>query len=79
MLTVADRDFDGVLANLYADLLQAHAAELAERLAPGGWFAFSGCLVTKRTATEVALAAAGLCVESIVCRGRWVTFAGVRA
>ena len=78
VLTDADREFDGCLANLYADLLQAHAAELAERLVPGAWFSFSGCLVTKRAATEQALAAAGLRLESVSCRGRWVTFAGLR-
>ena len=78
VLTEADRGFDGCLANLYADLLQAHAAELAERLVPAGWFSFSGCLVTKRAATEVALEAAGLRVESVHLRGRWLTFAGRR-
>src|SRR4029079_11480209 len=33
-----DLAFDVVLANLYADLIQSHAADLARRLRPGGWF-----------------------------------------
>jgi len=78
VLTDADAGFDGCVANLYADLLWAHAAELAARLLPGGWFCFSGCLVTKQAATLEAIAAAGLAVESVLVRGRWATFAGSR-
>ena len=78
VLGADDRAFDGVLANLYADLLQAHAPELAARLAPGGWFVFSGCRADKRSATELALHAAGLSIERSAQRGRWVTFAGTR-
>jgi len=73
-----DREFDGCLANLYADLLQAHAADLAGRLAPGGWFCFSGCRADKAPATRAALDGAGLAVETVHRRGRWVTFAGGR-
>lgn len=78
-LTPADERFDGVLANIYADLIQRYAGELAARLAPGGWFAFSGCVRDKREPTLAAIAAAGLRVERLATRGRWDTFSGSRA
>jgi ribosomal protein L11 methyltransferase len=73
-----DRNFDAVLANIYADLIQAHAADLAARLRPGGWFAFSGCVRDKREATLAAIERAGLEIEEIGSRGRWDTFQGRR-
>jgi ribosomal protein L11 methyltransferase len=79
VLTDRDRGFDGCLANIYADLIQRYAGELARRLRIGGWFAFSGCVNDKRRATLDALAAAGLEIEELPTRGRWDTFVGVRA
>jgi ribosomal protein L11 methyltransferase len=79
VLTERDRDFDGCLANIYADLIQAHARDLAERLRPGGWFAFSGCVSSKRDATLAAIAEAGLELRELGTRGRWDTFRGVRS
>jgi ribosomal protein L11 methyltransferase len=79
VLTERDRDFDGCLANIYADLIQAHARDLSERLRPGGWFAFSGCVSSKREATLAALAQAKLELRELSTRGRWDTFVGVRA
>jgi ribosomal protein L11 methyltransferase len=73
-----ERGFDAVLANIYADLIQRHAAELAERLAPSGWFVFSGCHRDHRLATEAALAAAGLAVDARRSTGRWDTYEGGR-
>ena len=70
--------FDAVLANLYADAVQAHAAGLAARLRPGGWFAVSGIERRHGSATRAALAAAGLEVEEETSQGRWRTFAGRR-
>ena len=78
VLGESDRDFDGCLANIYADLIQAHARDLAERLRPGGWFAFSGCVSSKREATLAAIAGAGLELRELATRGRWDTFSGVR-
>lgn len=75
-LADSERGFDGVLANIYADLIQAHAGELAARLAPGGWFAFSGCVREKREPTRAAIAGAGLELQTLATRGRWDTFAG---
>jgi len=73
-----DAGFDGVLANIFADLIAAHVPDMARRLRPGGWFAFSGCVVSKRPATLAAIEASGLLVERIVTRGRWDTFRGRR-
>jgi len=70
--------FDGALANLYADLIQTHARDLAASLVPGGWFVASGCSRGKREPTLAALAGAGLRVERVASRGRWDTFEGVR-
>lgn len=70
--------FDAVLANIYADVVQAHAARLARALRPGGWFAFSGCAADHARATAAAIAAAGLELEEERVRGRWHTFVGRR-
>ncbi len=77
-LSDADGTFDVVLANLYSDLLQRHAGELAARLAPGGWFVFSGCPDRHAEPTLRALAAAGLRVAETRRRGRWLAFLGRR-
>jgi len=76
VLRASDGPFDVVLANIYADILQAEAASLAARLAPGGWFAFSGCRVDHRDPTVAAMERAGLSVEEERRRGRWITFVG---
>ncbi|HUR28816.1 MAG TPA: 50S ribosomal protein L11 methyltransferase, partial [Planctomycetota bacterium] len=75
----ADQGFDGVCANLFADLIQGHAADLARALRPGGWFAISGCRADFREATLRALAAAGLSLEERSTRGRWDTYVGTRS
>lgn len=77
-LEPGDTAFDAVLANLYSDLIQEHGAELARRLAPGGWFAFSGCPDRHAEATATAIRAAGLEIEETRSRGRWRTFTGRR-
>ncbi|QDV05239.1 Ribosomal protein L11 methyltransferase [Planctomycetes bacterium Poly30] len=71
--------FDVVLANIYADVLQAHAAEFHRRLAPTGWFAFSGCRFDHRDATVAKMNEVGLRIDEERQRGRWVTFVGARA
>lgn len=78
VLGPSDRDFDGCVANIYADLIQAHARDLAERLRPGGWFAFSGCVASKREATLAAIESADLELAELATRGRWDTFTGFR-
>jgi len=79
VLTEADGKFDVVLGNIYSDIIQKHAVDLAARLEPTGWFAFSGCPSRHRDATEAAIQAAGLNIERIIRKGRWVTFLGVLA
>ncbi len=79
VLEAGDRDYDVVLANLYSDLIQAHAATLAGLIKPSGWFAFSGCPSHHRDATRAAIDAAGLLVEEEIQRGRWHTFMGRRS
>lgn len=75
----ADSGFDGVCANLFADLIQGHAADLARVVRPGGWFAISGCRADYREATLRALAEAGLDVQERSTRGRWDTYVGIRS
>lgn len=71
--------FDVVLANIYSDVIQLHAADLEKALAPHGWFAFSGCPNHHADATRRAIVAAGLRIESEPVRGRWHTFVGVKS
>jgi ribosomal protein L11 methyltransferase len=75
-LVAEDTNYDVMLANIYSDVIQAHALELARRLAPGGWFVFSGCPTHHREATLAAIEGAGLRVREHHQRGRWCTFIG---
>lgn len=76
---VAEGGFDAVLANIYYDVLQAHAADVARALRPDGWFALSGCPADRLDETLQAVRAAGLDVQEIRARGRWRTMLGTRA
>lgn len=78
VLGAGEADYDGLLANIYHDVVVALAGPLARRLAPDGWFAFSGCRSDVRPTTLAALAAAGLHVEETRTRGRWDTYVGAR-
>jgi len=73
-----DTGFDVALGNLYHDLIRKHAPDVARRLAPGGWFAFSGCRISMRDATRHAIETAGLRVDEERTTARWVTFVGTR-
>jgi len=70
--------FDVVCANIYADVLQARAAWLADRLAPGGFVVASGCALPHRDDTRSAFADAGLTIDDEHVRGRWVTLVARR-
>ena len=70
--------FDVVFANIYSDVIQAHAGTLRAALKPEGWFAFSGCPVHHLEATRAAILACGLEIEAERPRGRWMTFVGRR-
>ncbi len=78
-LSEAETGFDVVLANIYSDIIQEHAADLRNRLAAGGWFAFSGCPAHHELATVAAIEAAGLVIDEHLVRGRWHTFVGRHA
>ena len=69
---------DALVANIYSDVIQEHAGALRAALAPGGWFAFSGCPAQHAAATRVAIEKSGLVLEEVRVRGRWNTFVGVR-
>jgi len=78
LLPVRERPFDALLANIYSDVLQAHAGDFRDCLRAGGWFALSGCPAQHAEATDRALTAAGLAIEERPVRGRWHTFVGRR-
>ncbi|MEZ5977296.1 MAG: 50S ribosomal protein L11 methyltransferase [Planctomycetota bacterium] len=76
VLGEGDREFDVVLANIYADVVQQEAANLAARLRPGGTFVFSGCLDRHGPDTARAIEHVGLEIRETRRRGRWLTFVG---
>lgn len=78
-LDEAETGYDVVLANIYSDIIQQYATELHDRLAPDGWFAFSGCPAHHELPTVAAIEAAGLVIDEHLVRGRWHTFVGRRA
>ena len=69
---------DGVMANIYHDVLQSQAGPLSECLRPGGWFLFSGIHRDQRAPTLAAVRAAGLIPERDLCVGKWCTLVGRR-
>ncbi len=69
-------EFDAAIANIYSDVIQEHASTLCRALAPGGWFAFSGCPVQHVEKTSAAIRAAGLAIDDVLVRGRWHTYFG---
>ena len=73
VLRAEDTGFDLVLANIYADVLQAHASELRSRLCAGGLLVASGIPAEKTAATLAAFDAVGLLLERELARGRWHT------
>ncbi len=70
--------YDLVMANIYADIIQAEASELASRLKPNGRFLFSGISAKRLPPTLAALEAAGLHPDHRRQRGRWCTLTGTR-
>lgn len=78
-LDAVEGSFDAVFANIYADVLMTYCYDLGQRLAPTGWFVFSGCRIDHVDATREALLASDLVVDEERLRGRWMTFIGRRA
>ncbi|MFT5289427.1 MAG: ribosomal protein L11 methyltransferase [Planctomycetota bacterium] len=69
---------DGIMANIYHDILQDHGQQLGECLRPGGWFLFSGIHRRHRAATRAAVEAGGLRVNRDLRAGNWCSLVGVR-
>jgi ribosomal protein L11 methyltransferase len=78
VLGEAAKTFDGVLANLYADVLCAELGRLGRVLRPGGWFALSGCESRHAPRVLDAIARCNLLLDEMRIRGRWHTFIGSR-
>jgi len=70
--------FDGVLANLYADVLCAELPKIEHALRPGGWFALSGCESRRAPRMLETLSRCNLLLDEMRIRGRWHTFLGSR-
>ncbi len=70
--------FDGVLSNIYADVIGAELPRLVRALAPGGWFAFSGCTEARASLLVETISRSDLRIEHVRACGRWRTFVGTR-
>jgi ribosomal protein L11 methyltransferase len=79
VLGEGDVDFDVILANIYADIIIENIDDLVARLAPSGWFAFSGCHRAHADDVRESLGRAGLVIEEERVRGLWHTMVGRHA
>lgn len=71
--------FEGVLANIYADVLCAEIPRIERVLRPGGWFALSGCESRHAPRVLDSLSRCNLLLDEMRIRGRWHTFVGSRS
>ena len=76
LLVTEPGPYDVIMANIYADVLAAQALHMSHHLAPGGWFAFSGCSRERLSSVCAAVEQAGLAIAEIQARGRWRTILG---
>ena len=67
------RMWDVVAANLFSDLLQEVAPKIAAATVPGGTVVFSGILRTQEHEVVAAFRRAGLKIERVVRKGKWVS------
>lgn len=72
------RTWDVVAANLFSDLLQEVAPKIAAATAPGGRVVFSGILRTQEAEVVAAFRRAGLKIDELVRKGKWVSGLGTR-
>ncbi len=72
------RTWEVVAANLFSDLLQEVAAKIAAAVAPGGRLVFSGILRKQEGEVVAAFRKAGLHVDRVVRKGKWVSGLGTR-
>ena len=73
---LAQVPYGALFANIYADLLQQHAPDIARLLRPGGWYALAGCSQPGAAGTRAALANSRLELTRELVRGRWHGFHG---
>ena len=67
------RTWNVVAANLFSDLLMEVAPKIAAAVAPGGRLVFSGILRTQETEVVAAFRRAGLRIDRLVRKGKWVS------
>lgn len=67
------RTWEVVAANLFSGLLVEVAAKIAGAVAPGGRLIFSGVLRVQEGKVVAAFARAGLRIERVVRKGKWVS------
>jgi ribosomal protein L11 methyltransferase len=67
------RTWDVVAANIYSGILVEVAPIIAATVAPGGTLIFSGILREQEAEVLAAFRAAGLRIERIVRKGKWVS------
>lgn len=67
------RTWKVVAANLFSGLLVEEAAKIAGAVAPGGRLIFSGVLRAQEAEVIAAFEGAGLRIERVVRKGKWVS------
>lgn len=70
--------FDGLVTNIYADVIAAEIGRLARALRPGGWFVFSGCTESRSGGLLETISESPLRIERERISGRWRTYSGTR-
>jgi len=70
--------FDGIVANIYADVIAAGIEAFARALRPGGWFVFSGCTEARSGGLVETISESPLRIERERVSGRWRTYSGTR-
>lgn len=68
--------YDGVVANILADVILELLDQLVSVLKPGGWLICSGIIRVQRDSVARKMTARGFRVEKILERGDWVALAG---
>ncbi len=71
-----ERQYEVVVANLFADVLQASFGKIRRTLGPGSAFILSGVLREQWPETEEAARTAGLAFEIVKKKGKWVSAKG---
>ncbi len=70
--------WDVVVANIFADILNANLDKIATALAPDGHWIVSGILREHEEEVRASAIAAGLPEPKVIRKGKWVTLHGRR-